>query len=274
VCSPDLARSRRLRWEVPTEMKSVPGEFGNIAEKLARNPLGIIALFIVLVYGFVSMVTGLGGSLTPAEKLPLIYFLVFFPVLVLGVFAWLVSRHSTKLFAPSDFRNEENYVRILTATASLAVASAKTDVGVSPAEIRAVVESVQEASPGGFDVGSGRSHVLWVDDRPDYNVNERSAFEALGVSFALAHSTDEAVGLIKRGQFAAIISDLQRPEGDTAGYSLLELIRSEGIKTPFFVYTSVADRKRIDETIRRGGQGHTNSPHELFNMVMRTVVTR
>ena len=57
------------------------------AKGLARNPLGIIALFIVLVYGFASLVTAL------------------------AVFAWLVSAHSGKLFAPADFKNEENFVR-------------------------------------------------------------------------------------------------------------------------------------------------------------------
>ena len=64
-------------------------DFGSIAKGLARNPLGIIALFIVLVYGFAALVTTFNSSFTPAERLPLIYFLVIFPVLVLGVFTWL-----------------------------------------------------------------------------------------------------------------------------------------------------------------------------------------
>lgn len=81
------------------------------AKGLAKNPLGIIALFIVLVHGFASLVTAFAGSFTPEERLPLIYFLVLFPIVVLAVFAWLVSKHSGKLFAPADFKNEENWVR-------------------------------------------------------------------------------------------------------------------------------------------------------------------
>jgi hypothetical protein len=61
-------------------------DFGNIAKGLSRNPLGIIALFIVLVYGFAALVTTFNSSFTHAERLPLVYFLVIFPVLVLGVF--------------------------------------------------------------------------------------------------------------------------------------------------------------------------------------------
>ena len=85
--------------------------FGATAKSLARNPLGIIALFIVMIYGLASLVTTFTKDFTVYERLPLIYFLVIFPVLVLGVFSWLVSKHSRKLYSPSDFKNEENYVR-------------------------------------------------------------------------------------------------------------------------------------------------------------------
>ena len=53
-------------------------QFGIVdaAKGLARNPPGIIALFIVLVYGFASLVTAFAGSFTHEERLPLIYFLV------------------------------------------------------------------------------------------------------------------------------------------------------------------------------------------------------
>jgi|SRR5450631_3761189 hypothetical protein len=68
--------------------------FGQVATGLSRNPLGIIALFIVLVYGFASLVTAFGGGLSTTERLPLIYFLMVFPILVLAVFTWPVSKHS------------------------------------------------------------------------------------------------------------------------------------------------------------------------------------
>lgn len=74
-------------------------QFGifDAAKGLARNPLGIIALFIVLVYGFASLVTAFAGAFTHEERLPLIYFLVLFPGVVLAVFAWLVNIHGGKL---------------------------------------------------------------------------------------------------------------------------------------------------------------------------------
>lgn len=86
--------------------------FATTAKSLARNPLGIIALFIVLVYGFACLLTGCSSSFSQGERLPLVYFVVGFPVLVLAAFAWLVSAHSNKLFAPSDFKDEANYVQL------------------------------------------------------------------------------------------------------------------------------------------------------------------
>jgi hypothetical protein len=78
-------------------------DFNNTAQKLSRNPLGIIALFIVLVYGFAAMVLGLAkSSLDSNQRWPLIYFLVLFPVLVLFVFAWLVRYHHWKLYGVTE----------------------------------------------------------------------------------------------------------------------------------------------------------------------------
>jgi hypothetical protein len=101
--------------------------FARTGRSLARNPLGIIVLFIVLVYGFASLLTAFSGSFGPGERQPLIYFLVCFPVLVLGVFAWLVSYHSNKLFAPSDFKDEANYVQLSHLRHEVREASVSTD---------------------------------------------------------------------------------------------------------------------------------------------------
>jgi CheY-like chemotaxis protein len=250
--------------------------FGETAKSLARNPLGIIALFIVLVYGLASMVTGFAGSFTPAERLPLIYFLVSFPVLVLLVFAWLVSKHSGKLFAPSDFKNEENYVKMqMDVVASLTAASAKGDATASEAELHKIVEVVQAAGPAALPTPDGwKDHVLWVDDRPENNTHERRAFEALGLRFTLALSTNEAFERLAQAKFAAIISDMGRQEGPREGYVLLDRLRKEGDRTPLFFYAASNAPEHKRQTREHGGQGCTNNPQELFEMVTRALIQR
>ncbi|MFH1956981.1 MAG: hypothetical protein ABIJ15_00715 [bacterium] len=85
-------------------------DFGKSVKELSRNPLGIIALFIVLVYGFTCLLFGFSAkSLTPSERVPLIWFTTLFPCLVLVVFFRLVTRHNRKLYAPKDFRDDESF---------------------------------------------------------------------------------------------------------------------------------------------------------------------
>ena len=248
--------------------------FGDTAKSLARNPLGIIALFIVLVYGFASLVTAFAGTFTASEKLPLIYFLIIFPVLVLGVFAWLVSRHSGKLFAPSDFKNEDNYVKMqMAVVASLTAATAKSDTPTSEAELNKIVEVVHAAGPSRAGNDDGwRRRILWVDDRPENNTWERKAFEAMGIQFTQALSTDEAFERLAQTRFAAIISDMGRREGPREGYVLLDRLRKEGDNTPLFFYAASNTPEHKLETRKHGGQGCTNTAQELFEMVTRALI--
>lgn len=86
-------------------------EFGSTAQGLARNPLGIIALFIVLIYGFACLVVGASDKLETAERQPIIWFMVCLPLIVLFVFGWLVRNHHKKLYAPSDFKDESHFLK-------------------------------------------------------------------------------------------------------------------------------------------------------------------
>jgi hypothetical protein len=53
-----------------------------------------------------------------------------------------------------------------------------------------------------------------------------------------------------------------------AGYALLDQIRHDGNKTPFIIYSGSRSRAFSEEARRRGALGSTNSPHELFEMVL------
>jgi hypothetical protein len=80
------------------------------ARGLSRNPLGIIALFIALIYGFATLLLGVAASkLLCGERLPLVWFVVLFPVLVLAVFYLLVTRHHWKLYSPRDYRTDKSF---------------------------------------------------------------------------------------------------------------------------------------------------------------------
>lgn len=252
-------------------------DLGRTAKGLAHNPLGIIALFIVLVYGFAALVTTLTNSFTPSERLPLVYFLVIFPILVLGVFTWLVSTHSNKLFAPIDFKDEDNFIKMqMFAVASLTAASSKDKLSSSESEIKDIVDLVQGTSSAkrAFTPSENKSkkQLLWVDDNPDNNINERQAFEALGLRFTLAVSTKSALEYISQQEYAAIISDMGRKEGAREGYVLLDTLRKQGNQTPLFFYAASNAPEHKRETLAHGGQGCTNRAQELFQMVTQVLI--
>ncbi|HUB00468.1 MAG TPA: response regulator [Terracidiphilus sp.] len=159
------------------------------------------------------------------------------------------------------------------AAAALAAASVShpnNDAGPESAarNARAAAEVVADLVTPSVIRRAGRSTVLWVDDRPDNNVHERQSLEALGVSFVLAKSTDEAMDKIKRQSFDAVISDMGRPPDPQAGYTLLDRLRADGNQTPFIIYASSRAPEHQSEAKRRGAVGCTNRPSELFEMVL------
>jgi hypothetical protein len=95
-------------------MISSIGTFADSTFKFTKNPLGIIGLFIVLLYGFASLVLGFSNNLDSNQRWPLIWFLIIFPVMILISFIWLVINHHTKLYSPNDFRTDDSFIRLST----------------------------------------------------------------------------------------------------------------------------------------------------------------
>lgn len=244
--------------------------FTESAKGFTKSPLGIIALFIVLVYGFASLVVGLGQGISE-HVAPLIYFMVFFPVLVFFGFLWLVANHHNKLYGPSDFKNEDNFLKAqMASVASLAAATARQpghEAGLMESQLREIVNAVSNTTKK-QKLEKWKNRVLWVDDQPENNVYERQAFEAQGIEFTLALTTNDALEQIKANKFAAIISDMGRKEGAQEGYVLLEKLRAMGDKTPFVIYagSNRPEHKRLAR--ERGATGSTNRADELFQLVM------
>ena len=251
-------------------------EFAESAKGFTKSPLGIIALFIVLVYGFASLVVSFGQNIG-GNVIPLIYFLIVFPVIVFIGFLWLVSKHHKKLYGPGDFKDEDNFIRVQMSTAmSLAAASAKQpeyddNPELSEKHLEKILELVNRTSKR-ERVKVSKNRILWVDDRPENNIYERKAFEAQGIEFSLALNTNEALELIRNNDYVAIISDMGRKEGPDEGYKLLKAVRDSGNKTPFFIYAGSRSVEHNQMTKERGGQGTTNRADELYKMVMDAIV--
>lgn len=115
--------------------------------------------------------------------------------------------------------------------------------------------------------------VLWVDDDEASIECERAAFSRAGVVTVWVRDSDLALEVLNGNAFDAVISDMGRPEGDRAGYSLFEGIRKGGDPVPFFIYSGSRRPEHVAEARERGAQGATNDPGELFEIVLNEVTS-
>ncbi|MEW6369247.1 MAG: TIR domain-containing protein [Acidobacteriota bacterium] len=171
--------------------------------------------------------------------------------------------------------------KVIVAAVSLAAAQGKTGSAEATPEaigqaakgaVGRVIEGIRTAGRVTKPSGAGwGKRVLWVDDRPNNNSNERRALEAMGLESTLALSTQEALALLSKERFAAIISDMGRREGPTEGYVLLDALRATDPQTPFFIYAGSNAPEHRREARQRGAQGSTNTPQELFDMVVQAL---
>jgi CheY-like chemotaxis protein len=123
------------------------------------------------------------------------------------------------------------------------------------------------------------AHILWVDDHPENNTNERNILYSFGMLVDLADSTDKAMSMLKtkkngRQRYDVIISDMKRVEkGEDkpqAGEELLRRIKEKAeefniIDIPVIFYAGGFDRRR---GIPPYAFGMTNRPDDLLHYIM------
>ncbi len=115
------------------------------------------------------------------------------------------------------------------------------------------------------------ARILWVDDEPNNNVNERQALEAFGVRSVLASSTDRALAEVAVERFDVIVSDMARGDDQRAGYTLLDALKARGDHTPLIIYASSRLPAHVADALARGAVGCTNRATELFDMVIDAI---
>jgi CheY-like chemotaxis protein len=161
------------------------------------------------------------------------------------------------------------------AAALVAASVARPDADTTPEsaarEAKEAAAVVAESVNARVIRRASEATALWVDDRPSNNIFERQSLEALGVSFVLATSTEEALDRLGKQKFDVIISDMGRPPDSRAGFTLLEKLRASGNQTPFIIYAGSNAPEHKAEARSRGALGSTNRASELFGYVLEAI---
>jgi CheY-like chemotaxis protein len=107
------------------------------------------------------------------------------------------------------------------------------------------------------------AEILWVDDHPENNLNERRMFRKLKSQIDLADSTEEALKMLGIARYNLVISDMARGDDDTAGLKFLKKFREFDETTPVIFYVGVIKREK---GVPKQAFGITNRPDELLNL--------
>lgn len=107
--------------------------------------------------------------------------------------------------------------------------------------------------------------LLWVDDFPENNLNERQMFQQMGVVIDLSKSTDDALNILSTADYDFIISDMNRDNEPTAGLDFIKKLQTEKNYTPVIFYVGIVDKTKA---LPIGAFGLTNRPDELLHLTL------
>ncbi len=110
--------------------------------------------------------------------------------------------------------------------------------------------------------------VLWVDDHPDNNVEEKRYLEAHKVAVYQVKTSEEALTLLSMYQYRAVISDMNRNGKLLDGFTLVRAMRKRDDRTPFYLYTYVPSPAQSARLAAEGGQGVATKSKELYALIL------
>jgi DNA-binding response OmpR family regulator len=110
--------------------------------------------------------------------------------------------------------------------------------------------------------------VLWVDDHPENNAEERRFLEVRRIAVYQVATSEEALALLAMYEYRAVISDMNRNGRPLAGLELVREMRRRRDGTPFFLYTIVPSPAQRAHLAQAGGQRVAVTPRELYAAVL------
>jgi hypothetical protein len=118
--------------------------------KAINNPLTIIGLFcgVVEVAGLIVMGT---GNLAPEAQRDLIWLVKWFPILLVSLFFVTLWFKDRVLYAPGDFKDEQNYLALASANAKQGLAIETIQLMLSEARTEIINEVVKTVSTSGTE---------------------------------------------------------------------------------------------------------------------------
>jgi len=138
--------------------------------KGVKNPLTIIAIFAGLaeISG-----TGVLPFISESNQTMYIWFLMIFPLVLVGLFFITLNFNSRVLYSPSDFRDEENYMRIFQpASVEQKILKMQDDIAESTEVEKTFDDTKVTSQPNIFTSKAQVSELMTKDPRARYQLAE------------------------------------------------------------------------------------------------------
>lgn len=103
--------------------------------------------------------------------------------------------------------------------------------------------------------------LLIVDDEPEIREVLKQKAELLNIDCQEANHGLEALQLLEKNEFDAILSDFNMPV--MTGMELLQQMRNRGLQIPFVVITAFGDQKLVVQALKLGAFDFIEKPFEL-----------
>ena len=87
------------------------------------------------------------------------------------------------------------------------------------------------------------NNILWVDDHPEWNHNEKLAFETMGIKITWSMNNIDALNKIETENFNLVISDLFSDDGQPKGFDLLKEIKIRNVKVSLYLTAASVDAR-------------------------------
>ncbi len=187
----------------------------------------------------------------------------------LGSYAWV-----KKLEVEAENLRFEKFFDVVSKESTLRV----EDVSAVEDEV-AIAKRVVTAGRNLARRDSSGVRILWVDDDPDNNVEDKKhikeTMQRFGVEFVSASSVEAAkASLLSDAPFDLVISDLKHnadPEGTRlAGLRILDHLKAEGAgrPIPLIIYATVFDREQADRAKCEGVVAEARSRATMFAWIL------
>lgn len=110
--------------------------------------------------------------------------------------------------------------------------------------------------------------ILWVDDHPENNVEEKRFLEGQRMAVYNVTSSDDALELLAMYRYDAVVSDMGRNGNPLAGLDLVKAMRARDDHTPFYLYTILPSRAQRELLAQYGGQGVAVTSEGLYSFLL------